>query len=572
MFMRNPTEHVPDTPLSSQADNRVEHLLTKAYHSSWFRIGLLIIVGLLSFTYNVHISLLEGTEGLYAQITRELVNSQEYFRLTHQGESYSNKPPFYFWMVSGWTQLFGENEITLRMTSVLFALGTMWLTYLLGKTLFSSQVGFWAALVVASNHVFVWYGRRVLIDSTLTFFMTLAILSVVLGNRKGATSFWYFVAWIGLIVASMVKGLHGFALPLLLIITYSLWQKEFRIFKSLWFWFGIAVYFALMNYFNFVLDPSFQWHFDWQARVVEAFNLTNSKKDTGSIKIYWYLYMLWFDFFPWSVLIPTSLMYLLSKRPFRQYPGEHLIGLWFLGFLFIMCLSRFRREPYLMPLVPALGLIIGYYLTTLSSSSKIPSWHKKLNVAAFGVQSGLFMLVLVGGPYLLNRKWNVPLDLFPVVFILAILALGSMLIWATLREKIPVVHTALIGIAFGFTLTIVQFLLPAIDRASSPKFVDSQVRALATQIPLPFYYYGITQEDLSFYLNGPPPIPRLRTEQELLALTHTEQFILVTDKKDAEILQQNDDLRIEVLEEFPQPRERNFLVLSITSLNPQATR
>ena len=541
----------------------MELFLSRVYQSEWARVGILIVAGLLSFTYNLHISLMEGTEGLYAQITRELVATQEYFRLTHLGEQYINKPPFYFWMVSGWTQAFGENEITLRMTSVVFALGTMWLTYVLGKTLFSSQVGFWGALIVATNHVFLWYGRRVLIDTTLTFFMTLAILGVVLGNRKGGTSFWYFVAWIGMILASMVKGLHGFALPLLLIITYSIWQKDFRIFKSLWFWFGIASYFAVMNQLYYLLDPSFQWHFNWQAGLTRAFNFTNNANKSGSFKFYWYLYMLWFDFFPWSLLIPVSLMFLLSKRPFRQYSGEHLIGLWFLGFLLIMCLSQFRREPYLMPLVPPLGLIIGYYLTELFSTAHIPAWHRKLNIAAFGVLTGFFLLGFWGGPFLLNRKWHVPLDLFPIVYVLIMLTLCGTLIWATWKEKKPVMFTTLIGVALGFTLGIVQFLLPAINQASSPKYVASQVRALAARNSTPIYYYGITKEDFSFYLNGTPAIPRIKTQKELIALAHHERILLVTDKEDAETLSQRNDLTIKTLEEYPQPRERNFLVLLI---------
>lgn len=538
---------------------------SRIYQSDWGRVSILIVAGLLSFTYNLHISLMEGTEGLYAQITREMIAAQNYFQLTHLGEQYINKPPFYFWMVSGWTQTFGENEIALRMTSVVFALGTMWLTYVLGRTLFSSNVGFWGAFIVATNHVFLWYGRRVLIDTTLTFFMTLAILSVVLGNRKGATSFWYFVAWIGMILASMVKGLHGFALPLILILTYSLWQKEFKIFKSLWFWLGVGAYFVVMNQLYYLFDPASQWHFDWQARLAEAFHFTNNINSSGSIKIYWYLYMMWFDFFPWSLLLPTSLIFLLSKRPFRQHSGEHLIGLWFLGFLLIMCVSRFRREPYLMPLVPALGLIIGYYLTHLFSTAHIPSWHRKLNTLAFGVLTGLFLLVLVGGPFLLHRKWHVPLDVFPIPYIIMMVTLCGTLIWATWKEKFPVMFTMIIGIALGFTFAIVQFLLPAIDRASSPKYVASQVRAFAASNPAPMYYFGITQEDFSYYLNGTPAIPRVKTQEELMSLANNEQILLVTDKEDAEALGKENGLTIEVLEEYPQPRERNFLILSMAS-------
>jgi len=541
-----------------------ERWFSKAYHSQEIRVGILLFAGLLSFGDNLHLSLLEGTEGLYAQITRELVATQDYLRLTHLGEPYSNKPPFYFWMVSLWTQLFGENEITLRLTSALFACGTMWLTYILGKVLFSSQVGFWAALVVASNHVFLWYGRRVLIDSTLTFFMALAIVAMVMGSRKGATSFWYFVAWIGMILASMVKGLHGFALPLALILVYSIWQKELGLFKSLWFWLGLGAYFAFMNSFYFLLDPSFQWHFDWQTRLEEAFTFTHEDHQPGHFKFYWYLYMLWFDFFPWSVLIPGSLLYVLSKRPFRRYPAEHLIWLWFLGFLLIMCLSRFRREPYLMPLVPSLGLLIGYYLVALSSTDGVPTWHRKLNLMAFGCLSGLFLFAFLAGPLLLNKKWSVPLDLFPMMYALSMMALCGFLVWATWKHHMAFIRVGLIGIGLGFTVGIVQYLLPAIDRTSSPRHVAVQVRNLAQNASSPMYYFGITQEDLTYYLNRQPPIPSLTSLKDLHSLIQARPILLVTDKKNVQRLRTRRDMNIQTLEEYPQPRGRNFLVLLIT--------
>ncbi len=123
--------------------------------------------------------------------------------------------------------------------------------------------------------------------------------------------------------------------------------------------------------------------------------------------------------------------------------------------------------------------------------------------------------------------------------------------------------TALIGVALGFTVAIVQFLLPAIDLASSPKYVASQVRALVEHIPIPILYYGITQEDFSFYLNGAPAIPRVKTREQLISLTHHKPILLVTDKEDAEALADRSDLILKILKEYPQPRGRNFLVLSV---------
>lgn len=71
-------------------------------------------VGLFAFVQNLSISLFEGSEGLYAQIAREMALTKQFFSLTYQEEPYSNKPPLFFWLLALSTGLLGENEIALR--------------------------------------------------------------------------------------------------------------------------------------------------------------------------------------------------------------------------------------------------------------------------------------------------------------------------------------------------------------------------------------------------------------------------------------------------------------------------
>jgi len=65
------------------------------------------------------------------------------------------------------------------------------------------------------------------------------------------------------------------------------------------------------------------------------------------------------------------------------------------------------------------------------------------------------------------------------------------------------------------------------------------------------------------YSNILSPVSDNAKNKELISLTHHERILLVTDKEDAETLSQSNDLTIKTLEEYPQPRERNFLVLLI---------
>ncbi|MDX1411550.1 MAG: hypothetical protein R3351_05300, partial [Nitrospirales bacterium] len=104
------------------------------------------------------------------------------------------------------------------------------------------------------------------------------------------------------------------------------------------------------------------------------------------------------------------------------------------------------------------------------------------------------------------------------------------------------------------------------DAAGSPRMVNVKIRKIAANTATPVYHYGLTQEDMIYYLNGEPPIPRLHTYEQLIAQAHQGIFLLVTDKEDGENLMKSHGLGVTVLEEFPQPRGRKFLLISLESV------
>jgi len=526
-------------------------------------VCLLILVGLFSFTYNLQISLFEGTEGLYGQITREMVQSGEYLRLTFQGQHYFNKPPMFFWMVGGFTQLFGDNEVALRLTSSLFSLGTMVLIFVLGRTLFSWKVGFWAALVFATNHVFLWYGRRVLTDSPLTFFMTLALLGWVFATRKDSSPAWPLVTFLGMALATMVKGLHGFALPFLLIMSYSILVRNFRPLKQWGFWVGLILFLIGLMASVSTLGYSAKFQYSWGSVLFQISHWSIFSSTAGSFKVPSYFYLIWFDLLPWSVLIPSSLMFLFSLRPLKNNPGVLFILLWFLGYFLVLCLSRYKREPYLMPLVPGFALMIGYYLVALTSRIQIPPWHRIVNGTAFGILTVTIISAAFFGPSLLQSKWNVQPDFLPAWYLIGFVILGGFLIWTALKGQYHLMRRGLLGIGLCFAFGMIHIFLPVMDAAGSPRIVNLKIREIAANSPTPMYHYGLTQEDIIYYLNADPPIPRLQTYEQLLAQAKKRNILIVTDKQDGQELMKSRGLRIKTVEEFPQPRGRKFLLLSI---------
>src|SRR5574340_131093 len=48
-------------------------------------------------------------------------------------------PPFYYLLIKYWTSVFGYSEIVLRIPSLVFGIGTIYITYLIAKKLFNPE-------------------------------------------------------------------------------------------------------------------------------------------------------------------------------------------------------------------------------------------------------------------------------------------------------------------------------------------------------------------------------------------------------------------------------------------------
>jgi 4-amino-4-deoxy-L-arabinose transferase len=62
-----------------------------------------------------------------------------------------HKPPLALWQIAGSFALLGETPLALRLPSALLATGAVWLTYLIGATLFDRRAGLIAAALHALN-------------------------------------------------------------------------------------------------------------------------------------------------------------------------------------------------------------------------------------------------------------------------------------------------------------------------------------------------------------------------------------------------------------------------------------
>jgi Dolichyl-phosphate-mannose-protein mannosyltransferase len=512
----------------------------------------------------LNIALFEGSEGLYASISREMALLGQYFQLTYQGEPYANKPPLFFWVLAVSTRWFGDNEIALRLPGAFFSLGTVMLTYFLGKSLFSRTAGFWAGLVVATSHIDLWYGRRVLFDSMQMFFITLAIFAWAKAHLRAAGSWWYPIVGVSMALAVMTKGLHGAGLPLVVIIGFLVLTRDVAPLKNRSLHMTVLLMIAIVAGFASLLSDNLQSHFNIFQGFKTAFSQHTA---TAGHPAYWYLLIIWFDFFPWIALLPPSLAWLISKDPFRFDRSEMFVLVWFFGMLTTFSLSGLKRESYLMPLAPPLGLLIGHYCHSIWSSSEPKRFATAVLRIMLVVLAGAFIVAMVYGPGQLQQRWQTPMSVFPPPVVMIFLLLAILLGFAAVRSKIRLALGTVGMLAVVFSVTVVGFILPAIDAVDSARRSSDAIKSFPRSGSETLYLYSPHwpgNEDIFYYLDLEPALPRLGTEVMLVArLRETDHVLAVMDNTSFAALKTRKDLSLELVHEFPQRREKNVHLLNI---------
>ncbi len=115
------------------------------------------------------------------------------FRSWTANHIWVHKQPVPLWLMSVSLWIFGNNEIALRLPSILFSTMGIWLSFLIGSYFFNRKVGFLTAFFFSINGLIIELtaGRVATdhIDIFFLFFIMLAIVFSIVYVQKGKTIF-----------------------------------------------------------------------------------------------------------------------------------------------------------------------------------------------------------------------------------------------------------------------------------------------------------------------------------------------------------------------------------------------
>ena len=390
--------------------------MRELYKSKAFVWTLLILFLLIWFYMLGARTLVPTDEGRYAEMAREMVATQDWITTRLNGIKYFEKPPLQTWMNAITFEVFGLGNWQARLWTGLNGLLGIALVAYTGRRVFNERVGFYAPLVLASSLFWAAMGHINTLDMGLSGMMTLSLCALLLAQHATATRNeqrnWMLLCWAGMALAVLSKGLIGIVLPGAVLVLYTIFSQDRGIWKRLHLIKGLLLFFLITTPW-FVLvsmkNPEFARFFF----IHEHFQRFTTRIHSRTGPWYYFIPILVLGILPWLGVLLQSLWGGLrderngasnfaSLSDARFQPRKMLL-IWSVFIFVFFSISDSKLPSYILPIFPALALLIACHLE--SSSSKALAW----SAAILAVPCAIGLAFISRVPLLAKDAYSLPL-------------------------------------------------------------------------------------------------------------------------------------------------------------------
>lgn len=465
---------------------------------------LLIVVGCIWFANLEYRTLIKPDEGRYAEIPREMAASGDWVTPRLNDLKYFEKPPLQYWATATAYTVFGEHQWTSRLWAALTGFAGLLMVWFVGLRLFGREAAGYAAMLLGSSMLYVMMGHINTLDMGVTFFITLGIFALLLGQSETDLRWqrnWMLLAWAGMALAVLSKGLMGIILPGTAVFLYCMVQRDLSVLKRMNWLPGIAVFLLITApWFYLVMkaNPEFFGRFF----IYEHYTRFTTK-DLGRYQPWYYFVpILLAGALPWTVLMLDSLYRIAVGKQFERsgrynaFKPEHFLLVWAVFIYVFFSISGSKLPSYLLPMFPAMALLMGQRIAQMKE--RVLFWQ-----IAPVVPVALLFLVLAFGVekfadtpnqmalYPHYGIWLVSASLLLLTGVLG----GMALLWRG-RKTAAVM---LLSVASLLAVQVGVSGYNTVARERSAKHIAEAIRDQAKPL-IPFYSVITYEQTLPFYL------------------------------------------------------------------------
>lgn len=500
--------------------------LSNLYPQKWTPLILLLGFCLVLFFINLgRWDLWNPDEPRYAQVAREMVDGGDWILMHFNGKMYADKPPLFFWLIALSSYLWeGFHSFSVRFPSALFGTFTVLLAFFLGKTLYSSRVGFLSGLILATSHEFMYLSTRANIDATLTFFTTGSLLCFFRwyqgrqGEKRGLFLYGFYIT-MGL--ATLAKGPVGFILPLLVSLAYLIVQKDWKGIKRMKLLSGMILFLVIV--LSWYLPALLKGGKEYLNETLMLHTVDRFAKGSSHIRpIYYYLYNFPADFLPWVFFLPGAIVYGFCRGMAKKRREFLLLLVWFAVIFLFFSFSKGKRGLYLLPLFPAVSLIVGKLWDDFISDAMERFHHGWLSFPLYGFM-GLALISGAAIPWIISTKF--PSHLLHSLPIAFLLVGGSLALFVVYRFRYrAAVFFLIVGMMAGGFFYTLRFVFPLINPYKSARFISQEITSRIQPGEKLAIYGDFVTAPYNFY-TGIVPILELEKREELFDFLQSQERV-----------------------------------------------
>jgi 4-amino-4-deoxy-L-arabinose transferase-like glycosyltransferase len=336
---------------------------------------LLLLAGLLFFFALGNHELQGSTEARVAGIAMAMHLDNNWVVPQLFREPFLEKPPLSLWIDAGAIRLFGGTTWAVRLASAFAGLFSVMLLYGMLRTFGRPKtLAFSAALILATMASYWGNVRGVGEDSLLTLGVTTALLAFYQAmrpesERQGGKAWPWALFTVGMVIATLSKGVLGLAMPGIVIFVYlastSLMDKRLRISD----WLKPAL-FTLLALIPLMIWLGFLFQRGGMQAVGEVLWTNSVGRFSGSFveaghyePIYYYIAKLPEAFLPWNILVYLGLWHFRKSLVRNRY--RLFFSVWLVAQFTLLTFASSKRTVYLMALTPAAAVLAAEYARVL---------------------------------------------------------------------------------------------------------------------------------------------------------------------------------------------------------------
>ena len=455
--------------------------------------------------------LIKPDEGRYAEIAREMAQSGDWVTPRLNGIKYFEKPPLQYWATAAAFRVFGENEWTARLWSGLTGFAGVVLAAVTASRLFGPPAAMLTAIVLAGSLWWVLMGHLNTLDMGFAFFLQASLAGFLWGqtSQQGSISERnaMLAAWAAAALAVLSKGLAGLILPGMVLVAYCLVQREWIIFRRLHLLGGLAIFLGLTAPWFIAVqmaNPEFARFFFIHEHLDRFTSTTHGRTQP----VWYFVPIVVLAMMPWTGIALHACARAWRAQSEPGFNARRFLLLWVALIFIFFSASGSKLPSYILPLLPALALLCGDWLTR--ATPRALSWHT-VSIAVLALVA-ILVIPALGK----NASGEAPGEMLAqyaqwLMISMSLMLAGLLLAFWLLRGQQKISAIVAMGFAALLSWEIALQGHETLGRSNSAYYIAEQVKPLLRP-GVPFYSVGTYEQTLPFYLDRTVTLVEYRDE------------------------------------------------------------